>query len=53
MTITVFRQFLREALFKLGKRVEIYASTGGRMNWKVVKQASPGNLQDVEDELGG
>jgi DNA mismatch repair protein MSH2 len=53
MTITVFRQFLREALFKLGKRVEIWASTGSRMNWKVVKQASPGNLQDVEDELGG
>lgn len=23
------------------------------MNWKIVKQASPGNLQDVEDELGG
>ncbi|TPX18171.1 uncharacterized protein E0L32_002680 [Thyridium curvatum] len=53
MTITVFRQFLREALFKLGKRVEIWSSTGGRMNWKIVKQASPGNLQDVEDELGG
>ncbi|KAI2635754.1 DNA mismatch repair protein msh-2 [Hypomontagnella submonticulosa] len=53
MTVTVFRQFLREALFKLGKRVEIYASSGGRMNWKIVKQASPGNLQDVEDELGG
>ncbi|KAH9906048.1 DNA mismatch repair protein msh-2 [Xylariomycetidae sp. FL2044] len=53
MTVTVFRQFLREALFKLGKRVEIYASTGGRMNWKIVKLASPGNLQDVEDELGG
>ncbi|KAJ1324463.1 DNA mismatch repair protein MSH2 [Microdochium nivale] len=53
MTVTVFRQFLREALFKLGKRVEIYASTGGRMNWSVVKQASPGNLQDVEDDLGG
>ncbi|OIW26514.1 DNA mismatch repair protein [Coniochaeta ligniaria NRRL 30616] len=53
MTITVFRQFLREALFKLGKRVEIWASNNGRMNWKVVKQASPGNLQDVEDELGG
>ncbi|EPE03362.1 dna mismatch repair protein msh-2 [Ophiostoma piceae UAMH 11346] len=52
MTVTVFRQFLREALFKLGKRVEIYASSGGRMNWKIVKQASPGNLQDVEDELG-
>ncbi|KAI1807454.1 DNA mismatch repair protein msh-2 [Daldinia bambusicola] len=53
MSVTVFRQFLREALFKLGKRVEIYASSGGRMNWKVVKQASPGNLQDVEEELGG
>ncbi|KAK7951052.1 DNA mismatch repair protein msh-2 [Apiospora aurea] len=53
MTITVFRQFLREALFKLGKRIEIYASPNGRMNWKVVKQASPGNLQAVEDELGG
>jgi DNA mismatch repair protein MSH2 len=53
MTITVFRQFLREALFKLGKRVEIWQSANGRMNWKIVKQASPGNLQDVEDELGG
>ncbi|KAI1487683.1 muts domain V-domain-containing protein [Biscogniauxia mediterranea] len=53
MTVTVFRQFLREALFKLGKRIEIYASSGSRMNWKVVKQASPGNLQDVEEDLGG
>lgn len=23
------------------------------MNWKVIKQASPGNLQDIEEELGG
>lgn len=23
------------------------------MQWKVTKQASPGNLQDIEDELGG
>ncbi|KAM7220679.1 MutS domain V domain containing protein [Rhypophila decipiens] len=53
MTVTVFRQFLREALFKMGKRVEIYASSNGRMNWKIVKQASPGNLQDVEEEIGG
>jgi len=53
MTITVFRQFLREALFKLGKRVEIWSSPNGRMNWKLAKQASPGNLQDVEDEIGG
>ena len=52
MTITVYRNFLREALFRLGKRIEIWETTG-RMNWKVKKQASPGNLQDVEDELGG
>ncbi|CAM1503805.1 Fc.00g013960.m01.CDS01 [Cosmosporella sp. VM-42] len=53
MTMTVFRQFLREALLKLGKRIEIWQSSSGRMNWKCVKQASPGNLQDVEDDLGG
>ena len=52
MTQTVYRNFLREALFKLGKRVEIW-ETSGRLQWKVKKQASPGNLQDVEDELGG
>ena len=23
------------------------------MQWKIAKQASPGNLQDIEDELGG
>ena len=52
MTQTVFRNFLREALFRLGKRIEIWETTG-RMQWRVTKQASPGNLQDVEDELGG
>lgn len=52
MTITVYRNFLREALFRLGKRIEVWESTG-RMQWKATKQASPGNLQDVEDELGG
>lgn len=52
MTITVYRNFLREALFRLSKRVEIW-ETSGRMQWKIKKQASPGNLQDVEDELGG
>ena len=51
MTPTVHRNLLRAALFTLGKRVEIWAATG-RMQWKVVKQASPGNLQDIEDELG-
>jgi DNA mismatch repair protein MSH2 len=53
MTITVYRNFLREALFRLGKRVEVWETNGGRMNWKISKQASPGNLQDVEEELGG
>ena len=52
MTMTVYRNFLRDALFKLGKRIEIWESSG-RMQWKLRKQASPGNLQDVEDELGG
>ena len=52
MTITVYRNFLREALFRLGKRIEVWGGTG-RGNWKVTKQASPGNLQDVEEELGG
>jgi DNA mismatch repair protein MSH2 len=52
MTVTVFRNFLREALFRLNKRIEIWETTG-RMQWKVTKQASPGNLQDIEDELGG
>lgn len=53
LSITVYRNLLREILFKLGKRVEIWESSGGRMNWKLAKQASPGNLQDIEDELGG
>ncbi|PWY92571.1 hypothetical protein BO70DRAFT_281625 [Aspergillus heteromorphus CBS 117.55] len=54
MSVTVFRNFLREALFRLNKRVEIWASgsASGRGQWKLSKQASPGNLQDVEEELG-
>ncbi|MBA7490067.1 DNA mismatch repair protein MutS [subsurface metagenome] len=51
MTVTVYRNFLREALFKFGKRVEIWQSSG-KGNWKLGKQASPGNLQGVEEELG-
>jgi DNA mismatch repair protein MSH2 len=51
MTVTVFRNLLREALFKLGKRVEIWESSG-KGQWKLGRQASPGNLQSVEDELG-
>ncbi|KAJ5709498.1 hypothetical protein N7493_010832 [Penicillium malachiteum] len=53
MTVTVFRNFLREALFQLNKRIEVWVSGGtGKGNWKLAKQASPGNLQDVEEELG-
>ena len=51
MTMTVFRNFLREALFRLAKRVEIW-QTSGRGQWSLAKQASPGNLQAVEEELG-
>lgn len=53
LTVTVFRSFLRDALFRLSKRIEIYESVGGRNNWKISKTASPGNLQDVEEDLGG
>jgi DNA mismatch repair protein MSH2 len=53
MTTMVYRNFLRDALFRLSKRVEIWQSPGQRMDWKMAKQASPGNLQDLEDELGG
>ncbi|KAL3250415.1 hypothetical protein ABHI18_011207, partial [Aspergillus niger] len=53
MSVTVFRNFLREALFRLNRRVEIWGSASGRGGqWKLIKQASPGNLQDVEEELG-
>ncbi|KAM5438530.1 MSH2 protein [Microsporum ferrugineum] len=55
LSVTVFRSFLREALFRLNKRVQIWSSQGGASGrgWKLSKQASPGNLQDVEEELGG
>lgn len=53
MTVTVFRTFLRDAIFRLGKRIEILQTTSGRGQWQVTKQASPGNLQDIEDDLGG
>lgn len=53
MSVTVFRNFLREALLQLNKRIEIWGSAGsGKGQWRLAKQASPGNLQDVEEELG-
>ena len=51
MTWMFFKNLLREALFKLGKRVEIW-EPAGRGQWKLGRQASPGNLQDVEELLG-
>jgi len=55
MTITVFRNFLREALFKLGKRVEVWESAGPRMSWKVSKQVhfwSAGIKKRAEVDIG-
>lgn len=51
MTTTAFRNFLREALLRLGKRIEIW-ETNGKGTWTIGRQASPGNLQSVEDEMG-
>ena len=51
LSTTVFRNLLREALFKLGRRVEIWEGSG-KGQWKLARQASPGNLQAVEEELG-
>ncbi|KAF8468885.1 muts domain V-domain-containing protein [Kalaharituber pfeilii] len=54
LSVAAFRNFLREVLFRQGKRVEIWASAKGTKNgWELVKQASPGNLQDVEEDLAG
>ncbi|KAF3121027.1 MutS-like protein, partial [Orbilia oligospora] len=53
LSVTVFRNFLREALFQQGKKIEIWGSQKGRNNWEIIKQASPGNLQDVEEDIAG
>ncbi|KAI8873772.1 DNA mismatch repair protein MSH2 [Ramicandelaber brevisporus] len=45
--------FLRESLLVNQHRVEIWApQQGSASSWKVMRRASPGNLQDVEDLLG-
>ncbi|KAF8436443.1 muts domain V-domain-containing protein [Terfezia claveryi] len=54
LSIAAFRNFLREVLVRQGKRIEIWASARGTKNgWELVKQASPGNLQDIEEDLAG
>lgn len=52
LSASAFRNFLKEMLFSQGKRVEVWSSKG-RGNWEIVKQASPGNLQDVEEDIAG
>ncbi|VVT44048.1 uncharacterized protein SAPINGB_P000276 [Magnusiomyces paraingens] len=53
MSATVFQNFLKDALFNQGLKIEIYAAAAGSSNrWSVVKQASPGNLLEVEELLG-
>lgn len=55
LSIPAAKSFLRDALTAKQLRVEIWASTDGAGrrtgSWQVAKQASPGNLQDVEDLL--
>jgi DNA mismatch repair protein MSH2 len=38
MTVMVFRNFIRDALFRLSKRIEVWQSSGKRMDWKVTKK---------------
>lgn len=54
MNTTLFRNFLIDALQQRGLRVEVYEQeSSGRSRWKSLpKEASPGNLQAVEDWLG-
>jgi len=52
LSIAAFRNFLREVLFGQGKRVEIWQQKE-RGKWVIGKQASPGNLQDVEEDFAG
>ncbi|KAG0330295.1 MutS-like protein [Dissophora globulifera] len=44
--------FLRDALLNRQMRVEIWGAEPRKQNvWNIIKRASPGNLQDVEDLL--
>ncbi|KAF9583835.1 MutS-like protein, partial [Lunasporangiospora selenospora] len=49
---TTCETFLREALMVRQMRVEIWAAEPRKQNvWSIIKRASPGNLQDMEDLL--
>ncbi|KDN35895.1 DNA mismatch repair protein [Tilletiaria anomala UBC 951] len=54
LNLTAGKSFLREALTARQLRIEIWSNEGGgkRSNkWTIAQQASPGNLQEVEDLL--
>lgn len=57
LSLTAAKSFLRDALTTKQLRVEIWASTSGDgsgkrgSTWAIAKQASPGNLQELEDLL--
>ncbi|KAG8784475.1 MutS-like protein, partial [Ceratobasidium sp. 428] len=54
LSSTVAKIFLREALTTRQLRIEIWAQESGKgksTSWELVRRASPGNLQDVEDLL--
>ncbi|KAF8948080.1 MutS-like protein [Haplosporangium gracile] len=49
---TTCETFLRDALLNRQMRIEIWAAEPRKQNvWNIVKRASPGNLQDMEDLL--
>ncbi|KAG9071467.1 MutS-like protein [Linnemannia hyalina] len=49
---TTCETFLRDALLNRQMRVEIWAAEPRKQSvWNIVKRASPGNLQDMEDLL--
>ncbi|OLL22825.1 DNA mismatch repair protein msh-2 [Neolecta irregularis DAH-3] len=51
---TAFRTFLHDALVNRNLRIEIWASDNSRnKSFHLAKQASPGNLQDVEELMLG
>ncbi|KAG0000086.1 MutS-like protein [Entomortierella chlamydospora] len=49
---TTCETFLRDALLNRQMRVEIWAAEPRKQNvWSIIKRASPGNMQDMEDLL--
>ncbi len=56
MSQSVFENFIKEVVVNGQHKIEIYEkdnnNKGGRKNsWKIVRQASPGNLEEIEDLL--